>query len=108
MTHSSWHESIEAARRRAELSVQQLWLDYMSFSGIADLVDVDAYLHCLIPLPAYQEDKLAHAVNERLDDLYRAARLPYSTPPAADLKAEDPLEVIHQLVQEAKRARGKQ
>ena len=105
MTHSSRHESIEAARRRAGLSVQQLWLDYMSFSGIADLVEVEAYLHGLMPLPAYQEDKLAHAVNERLDDLYRAARLPYSTPPAADPKSEDPLKIIDELLQEAKRAR---
>ena len=108
MTHFSRHESIEAARRRAELSVQQLWLEYMSFSGVADLVEVDAYLHGLIPLPAYQEDKLAHALNERLDDLYRARRLPYSTPPEADLQSEDPLRVIDQLLQEARRARGEQ
>jgi hypothetical protein len=106
MTHSSRHESIDAGRRRAELSVQQLWLTYMSFSGIADLLEVEAYLHGLMPLPAYQEDKLAHAVNERLDDLYRAAKVPYSTPSTADLDTQRRLdEVINDLLQEAKRAR---
>ena len=108
MTHSSRHESIEAARRRAEFSVQQLWLEYMSLSGLAGLVEVEAYLYGLMPLDSYQEDKLAHAVNERLDDLYRAARVPYSTPSPADLKAEHPLDVIDELLQEVKRARGEE
>ena len=103
MTHSSRHERIEAARGRAGLSVQQLWLRYMSFSGIADLVEVEAYLQGLMPLPPYQEDKLAHAVNERLDELYQAARVPYSTPTEADPDAKDPLDVINELLQEAKR-----
>jgi hypothetical protein len=108
MTHS-WHQTIEAGRRRAELSVQQLWLDYMSFSGIADLVEVEAYLHGLMPLPSYQEDKLAHAVNERLDDLYRAARVPYSTPSTADPDTQRRLdEVIDELLQEARRPRDPQ
>ena len=106
MTHSSRHEGIDAARRRAELSVQQLWLEYMSFSGLAGLVEVEAYLYGLMPLDSYQEDKLAHAVNERLDDLYREARVPYSTPTAADLKSENPLDVIEELLLEARRARG--
>jgi hypothetical protein len=100
----SRHESIDAARRRAGLSVQQLWLDYMSFSGIADLVEVEAYLHGLMPLPPYQEDKLALAVNERLDDLYRAARVPYSTASTADINAERPLDdIVDELLQEARR-----
>jgi hypothetical protein len=106
MTHSSRHESIDAARCRAELTVQQLWLEYMSFSGLAGLVEVEAYLYGLMPLDPYQEDKLAHAVNEKLDDLYRAARVPYSTPSSADLELEHPLDVIDELLQEGKRARG--
>jgi hypothetical protein len=104
----SRHEIIDAARRRAGLSVQQLWLDYMSVSGIADLVEVEAYLHGLMPLPAYQEDKLAVAVNERLDDLYRAARVPYSTP-STDLNAERSLDdIVDELVQEARRKRDEE
>ena len=104
MTHSSRHEAIEAGRRRAGLSVQQLWLEYMSFSGIADLVEVEAYLHGLMPLPAYQEDKLALAVNERLDDLYRAARVPYSTPSTDDQNSARALdEIIDELLWEAQR-----
>jgi hypothetical protein len=108
MTDFSWHETIEAARRRAELSVQQLWLAYLSFSGIADLVEVEAYLHGLMPLPAYQEEKLAHAVNERLDDLYQATRVLDVKPSAADPATENPLEVIDELVQEATRVRAEE
>jgi len=104
MTHSSRHALVDAARRSAELSVQELWLEYLSFSGLAGLVEVEAYLYGLMPLDSYQEDKLAHAVNERLDDLYRAARVPYSGPTPADLEFEHPLDVIDELLQEAKRA----
>jgi len=78
----------------------------MSFSGIADFLEVEAYLHGLMPLDSYQEDKLAHAVNERLEDLYRAVRVPYSTLSAPDLDPADPIAVvIDELLQEAKRAR---
>jgi len=104
MTQTSRHEMIDVARRRAQFSVQQLWLEYMSFSGLAGLVEVEAYLYGLMALDSYQEDKLAHAVNERLDDLYRAARVPYSTPTPAELESEHPLDVIDALLQEAKRA----
>ena len=104
MLHSSRHHSIEAARRRAEMSVQGLWVRYMSFSGIADLVEVEAYLQGLMPLPSYQEDKLAHAVNERLDELHQATRVPYTTT-GADIQDGDPLEVISQLLKQAERER---
>ena len=106
MTDFSWHETIEAGRRRAELSVQQLWLAYLSFSGIADLVEVEAYLYGLMPLPAYQEEKLAHAVNERLGDLYQATRVLDVKRSAADPATGNPLQVIDELIQKATRARA--
>ena len=108
MLHSSRHHSIEAARRRAEMSVQGLWVRYMSFSGIADLVEVEAYLQGLMPLPSYQEDKLAHAVNERLDELHQATRVPYTTATQANPDVKDPLEVIDELLEEAKREPGQE
>jgi len=87
------------------LTIYQLWLEYMSFSGIADIVEVEAYLHGLFPLDPYQEDKLAHAVNERLDDLYRGARVPYFGPQEAGPVPENPLDVIEEPLNQGRRAR---
>jgi hypothetical protein len=105
MTESR-HEHIDAGRRRAGLSVQQLWLDYLSFSGLADLIEVEAYLHGLLTLTPYQEDKLAHAVNERLHDLYQTARIPYSGQVTAPLEAQRPIDdIVEELLDGAKRQR---
>jgi serine/threonine protein phosphatase PrpC len=64
--------------RRAELTLEQLWMRYFALSGVAGLVEIEAYLHGLMPLPPLQRDILAHAVNERLDELTWRHRVPYS------------------------------
>ena len=61
---------------------------YFALGGDADLMDVDAHLAGLVPLPPVQRDMLAHAVNERLDELISQHRVPYARafrqePPAA-------------------------
>jgi len=104
MTPSSRHQVLEAARQRAELTLYHLWLDYMSFSGVAGIVEVEAYLHGLMPLDPHQEDILAHVVNERLDDLYRAARVPYNNPEAEPGPGR-PVDLIDEQLNQAKRAR---
>ncbi|PWK82148.1 stage II sporulation protein E [Lentzea atacamensis] len=63
---------------RSDLTLQQLWTRYFALGGDAGLVEVDAYLHGLMPLPALQRDMLAHAVNERLDELTWPHRVPYT------------------------------
>jgi len=73
------HELVEAARIRAELTVSQLWLRYLALGGNGDLFDLDGYLAGLLPLSRFDQDVLAVAVNERLEELYRAARVPLST-----------------------------
>jgi hypothetical protein len=70
--------ALAAAFRRADLSVEQLWIRYFALGGDADLVDVDAHLAGLMPLPPHQRDMLAHAVNERLDEVISAHRVPYN------------------------------
>lgn len=71
------HELFAAARRRAELSVTQLWVRYLSLGGNLDLFSIEAYLHGMTPLPPAQQDVLANALNEQLADLFEAARVPY-------------------------------
>ena len=75
---------MDAARVRAELTVQDLWLRYLALGGTGDAFDLDGYLQGLVPLETFQQDVLAQAVNEALEDGYRAYRIPLSTPPPAD------------------------
>jgi hypothetical protein len=64
--------------QRAELTMEQLWLRYFALGGDASLMEVEAHVHGLMPLPALQRDILAHAINERLDELVWRRRVPYS------------------------------
>lgn len=91
----------ERARRLTALSVEELWLRYLAVGGLGDVFDLDAFLHGLSPLDSADQDALAVAVNERLDDLYAAACVPYLFPhPAPDLPpgGQDPLDVLAQLL----------
>lgn len=92
-TADDQRRALEIACRRANVSVDDLWLGYFSLGGDAGAVEVEAYLHGLMPLPAGQRDILAHAANEHLDDLTTRLRIPYArvvrpaTPPTGALAA---------------------
>ena len=60
----------------AELTVEELWIRYFALGGDAGKVEVEAYLSGLMPLPSLQHNILAHAINERLDEL-GPRRAPY-------------------------------
>lgn len=60
-----------------KLSVEELWLRYFALGGDAGKVEVEAYLSGLMPLPSLQHNILAHAINERLDELGPPRRAPY-------------------------------
>lgn len=75
------HRRMDAARVRAELTVQDLWLRYLALGGTGDAFDLDGYLQGLVPLETFQQDVLAQALNEALEDSYRTYRVPLSTPP---------------------------
>ena len=81
---------MDAARVRAELTVQDLWLRYLALGGTGDAFDLDGYLQGLVPLATFQQDVLAQALNEALEDGYRAYRIPLSTPPS-DQPGDEPL-----------------
>lgn len=99
---ASRHRLFQEARRRAELPVQQLWVHYVTLGGTCDVFDVDAFLHGLTVLTPLEQDVLAHALNERLDDLNETEKVPYlTTSPARSTGAEDPLDVLHLLLNPA-------
>ncbi|MGQ1799036.1 hypothetical protein ACT4S5_18125 [Kocuria oceani] len=52
---------------RAGIEVEQLWFGYFTLGGHAGEIEVAAYLHHCLDLPALQRDLLAHAANELLD-----------------------------------------
>jgi hypothetical protein len=80
MTSDERHRRMSAARTRAELTVQDLWLRYVALGGTGDAFDLDGYLQGLVPLESFQQDVLAQALNEALEESYRAYRIPLSTP----------------------------
>lgn len=68
-----FHEALDAS----ELTVGQLWVRYFALGGDAGEIEVDAYLNGAMAPPGIQHDMLAHAINERLDEL-TPPRAPYS------------------------------
>ena len=70
-------------------AIEELWLRYFTLGGHAGQFEVEAYIHGAMALPSLQRDILAHALNERLDELHSGApRAPYSVD-ASDKAADD-------------------
>ena len=75
------YRQCETARVRGELTVQVLWLRYLALGGNQDAFDIDGYLQGLLPLETSEEHVLAVALNERLEEVHRAALIPLPTAP---------------------------
>lgn len=76
------------AMRHADLPLTVVWDHFLNMGGSIGHVEVEAYLHGLMPLPEADRDCVAQAVNELLDDFARAGyhsccRAPYSGAAAA-------------------------
>jgi len=71
---SPFRASFEAA----DLTLEQLWMRYFALGGTGDLLDVDAQLSGLVLLPPEERNVLAHAINERIDELASRRRAPYT------------------------------
>jgi hypothetical protein len=92
------HEQVESARVRAQLTVSELWLRYVALGGNGDLFDIDGYLAGLVPMTAFDQNVLAVAVNERLEEIYRAARVPLATPNGDPAPAGEQRDVVARLL----------
>jgi hypothetical protein len=93
-----------SAVRYAGLTLEQLWTRYFALGGDVDLVEVDAFLAGVMQLPQLQRDMLAHAVNERLDELLGQRRVPYSSVVRQRRPARGPLAALVQLIDAAHEA----
>jgi hypothetical protein len=81
---SAQRRGFEESLRHADVSMEELWLRYFTLGGLAGQFEVEAYIHGAMSLPALQRDVLAHALNERLDEMLSAApRAPYSRAPSS-------------------------
>ncbi len=98
--------ALAAVLQRSELTLEQVWLRYFSLGGEAALIELEGYLHDVLSLPDLQRDILAHAVNEQLDELAGALRVPYSRPLRAPRPVEGPLAAMVTLLELAPQAVG--
>ncbi|WP_163720671.1 hypothetical protein [Mycolicibacterium psychrotolerans] len=71
--HQRFHQAFESAA----LTVEDLWLRYFALGGVASRFELEAYLNGALALPPLQHDIVAHAINERLDEI-APPRAPYS------------------------------
>ncbi|PWW24493.1 stage II sporulation protein E [Geodermatophilus normandii] len=95
---------LQAAFRHADLTLEQLWLRYFQLGGNADLLDVEAHLDGLVRLPDPDGDLLAVALNERLDELTAARRVPYSRALRPPRPTSGPLAALLHLLEAARHA----
>ena len=91
--------SLLGAFRDADLSIEQLWLRYFALGGDAALIEIEGYLQGLMPLPALQHDMLAHALNERLDELASSRRAEYIRPVLESRPSVGPLASLVRLLE---------
>ena len=79
MTGDARYRQMDVARVQAQLTVQDLWLRYLALGGSGDAFDLDGYLQGLVPLDSFQQDVLAQALNEALQQVYQSYAVPLST-----------------------------
>jgi hypothetical protein len=93
-----------ACFQRSGMTLEQLWTRYFALGGTVSLLDLDAYLNGLVQLPPGQRDMVAHAVNERLDELTGPPRAPYSRIERRPKPRHGPLSALVGLLDGAHRA----
>ncbi|MEV6873285.1 PP2C family protein-serine/threonine phosphatase [Amycolatopsis sp. NPDC051128] len=95
---------LAACYARSDLTPEQLWMRYFALGGSLSLLELDAYLNGLTTLPRVDRDMLAHAVNERLDEVAGPARAPYSHSFREGKPLHGPLKALVDLLEGAHRA----
>ncbi len=101
MTDDLQRSALAAGYAHADLTLEQLWMRYFALGGTADLTEVDAYLNGLAALPDHQSDLIAHAVNERLDELFTRHRVPYARVIRRPRPESGPLAALARLLEVA-------
>lgn len=97
-SHDEARQSLRAAFEHSQLTLDELWYRYFALGGTAGLIEVEAFLQDLMPLADLERDLLAHAVNERLDDLVGRTRAPYTFHLRSEFPHVGPLAAARHLV----------
>ena len=92
--------ALRSALEVADLTLDQLWTRYFALGGHADLFEVEGHLQGLLSLPSAEVNVLAHALNERLDELVTQHRVPYH-PPVRRGRTSGPFAALLRLVEAA-------
>ena len=79
----------------------------MALGDTGDAFELDGYLQGLVPLEVFQQDVLAEAVNEALEDGYRSHRVPLATPPPMEARGDRLGWLIDELVDEPPSSSGR-
>jgi hypothetical protein len=98
MNNDHRHKAMDDARVGARLSVQDLWLRYLALGGSSDAFEIDGYLQGMVSLDSFQQDVLAQAVNEALEDVYRSLQVPLSATNGAGVVPRALHSVIEQML----------
>lgn len=101
---SAQRRSLSRAFQHAQLGVDQLWRRYFALGGDASPDEIDSYVNDHGELPTEQRDLLAHAVNERLDELPGAQRATYSRKIRTTTPHDAPLAALVNLLEDAELA----
>jgi hypothetical protein len=68
---------LDAGRRRAGFSIEELWLGYVAMGGNEGLNTIQGHLSGTVAISDSQHDMLVHTVNERFVDLGGDHSIPY-------------------------------
>ncbi|WP_299960401.1 hypothetical protein [uncultured Modestobacter sp.] len=72
------HQLMDAARVRAQLTLDELWVRYAALTGTVDVIDLDGFLAGLMLLEPGQDAVLTQTLNEALEEAHRANLVPLS------------------------------
>nr|WP_245192815.1 PP2C family protein-serine/threonine phosphatase [Amycolatopsis alba] len=95
---------VAACFERAGLTLEQLWLRYFALGGDVSELELEAFLQGLLPLPRIQRDMVAHAINERLEEVSGVHQAPYSRETGENNRPRGPLAALVGLLDGAHRA----
>ena len=70
-------QSLDVARRDAELSHGELWLRYFELGGMGTALQLEAILYGALRPATHDRDLVAHALNERFSELGAGHPVPY-------------------------------
>lgn len=73
------HDALDQARRACGLSGPDLWLRYFALGGATSPMQLEAVLHGALLVDDHDHDQIAHALNERCNELGRNHVVPYRT-----------------------------